>query len=611
MWIGRNQRTFAGIISQFRVMKPARNLLLTIGACLLSLGQLNAQNTPIWTKDINAFPDSAMVIPVRTLVDDADNVLVLSTYYKSDDLGNVVTKINLNKYNEAGDLIWNLIFDNGGIDEPRAFDMALDWAGNSYIAGGFMETSSYQPLLLKVDSSGTIVWLKNSTGSFVYGFFGQIIAKHNRLYLGGQGIAVFNQDGEELWSNNLSPNYIAVDNMGQLIATGYDGDGNSVFRYDSLGSQNLADSAVYYATRIATDKDNNFYLLTSSNQYELVKYNSNGTFAWNRTGFPETPPFGDIGLEVLTDNENDVLVVGLADSIFKFSPAGNLIWQKSMNGLDDYRLKAQIYYNGLLVAGTYYNGTEYEVKAALFNSLGQQNWVAGYNTNPGLQEFMEDMALDNSGVFILANDNQRGKLIKFEAPFSAQEVDYSLVCVDSVWYDPNNPNRITTRLFNGNAAHLNYPSVQIISPSGDTIGNPKNNVDYFAQLSNTYQDYYDSISVTGITDFSNYTFLVSEGFGDTTAVITWCSQTGITEISQLLQVSIYPNPFTEWIIITTNGFQSKAAIFKLYDVAGRALISKKLDSTNHIPREHLSSGLYFYTIENEGKIMQSGKLVAQ
>src|SRR6185295_9516294 len=91
-----------------------------------------------------------------------------------------------------------------------------------------------------------------------------------------------------------------------------------------------------------------------------------------------------------------------------------------------------------------------------------------------------------------------------------------------VWYDPVNPGLINVSVFNGNVSHLNYPSVQIVSPGGDTISNVNNFVNFFAHPGNMYQTYTDTIIVPGITDFTGYTFLMNELFGDTTAVIDWC-----------------------------------------------------------------------------------------
>src|SRR5574339_671482 len=84
---------------------------------------------------------------------------------------------------------------------------------------------------------------------------------------------------------------------------------------------------------------------------------------------------------------------------------------------------------------------------------------------------------------------------------ASAQVNYSLVCVDSVWYS-SNPLFINVRIYNGDTLHMNYPSVQIVSPANDTIGNPSNFVNYFAQLGNTYQTYTDTMTQPGIPDFS-------------------------------------------------------------------------------------------------------------
>lgn len=131
-------------------MKNILHLQLLV-LCILSSLKSHAQSSPVWTHNINALPDPAYVFPVRTLNDAANNVFVLSTYYKT--IGTVTTnKIYLRKYDDSGGLAWGLVYDNNGSGEPRGFDMAIDNGGNCYVAGGLMATPNFQPILLKVSA---------------------------------------------------------------------------------------------------------------------------------------------------------------------------------------------------------------------------------------------------------------------------------------------------------------------------------------------------------------------------------------------------------------------------------------------------------------------------
>lgn len=569
---------------------------------------LNAQDTPAWTRDINAFPDSTSVFPVRVAHDGKNQILVLSTFHKG--TGTPESKIYLKKFDATGGLIWTLVYDNNGNGQPRGFDMTIDQNGYSYIAGGFMAGRS-KPLILKISPEGKIIWMRDSCQSFNTGYLEQVKLKNDRLYFRGAGIACFDTSGNELWSKNLPSNHIAVDNKGQVIVSGEDTSGNLLSRYDKKGVRNFT-STFLVGKRIVTDQNNNIYVLADLPKYFLVKYDSSGIFQWSAESFPPPPPFGDIGLEIMVDYNNNVIIAGLGDSLYKLTPNSKLLWGRSMQGMDVYRLASAITFgNHIAIAGSAYNGTDYYLKAATFNLDGIINWSGTYNSSANLQEFTVDFTIDNSGIYVVENNNQNGTLVKFN-PFFSREIDYRLVCVDSVWYDPVRPNYINARLFNGNPGHLNYPSVQILDPNGDTISNHSNSVNFFAHMGNYFQTYTDSISKKGISDFSSYTFLVSEGFSDTTVKIQWCNKVGIQNVSSSQgPIRIYPNPFSKSFSIDLNSVTTQKVFFKLYDLTGRTLMQTELTPTQVIYRGDLPSGLYFYTIVSEERVVQTGKILAE
>ncbi len=592
-------------------MKKSLHLTLVILFCSLFSLSATAQNAPIWARNITDTIGTATMHPVRTLHDGNNAVFVLSNRLKMTE-----PAIYLKKYDEDGTLLWTLIYNNNTNGQPRGYDMAIDDTGNCYIAGAFEQGFTSKPLLMKVNTLGALVWLKDSitsseTGSLGTGSFDQIILKNKRIYAKGNGIAAFKLNGEEIWSNSNTAFRMAVDSKGEVIVTGSDTANNTVFRYDSIGNMNFSDSSVYYANSIAVDTKNDFYLLSASPEYELVKYSSTGERLWNLKNFPKGAPFGDIGYDILIDNDTNVIVVGLVDTMFKFSPNGKLIWKKPMNGLDGYLISAQITFNNLIaIAGTINVNNQSRLGVATFNLNGDQNWSGFYEGNIGNQEFTVDMSIDNSGIYVLENNDQNTTLVKFESPVFQNPINYNLVCVDSVWYRTSD--NIQIRVFNGNTTIINYPSVQIISPTGDTISNPENTVTFFGQSGNSYQVYEYMITVAGITDFSDYTFLLSEGLKDTTVAITECNRTaGTTNIeTTTISFAIYPNPFRNQFSIHTNAQTEDQMTLKLYDVLGREVLSRVIISGETIDREALPNGLYHYAIEHKNRTLKTGKLIA-
>jgi len=590
-----------------------KNLLcLAVLVLFLSVPEKSvSQSAPVWTRDINAVPDTAYVFPVRVLTDDFNQVLVLSTYWKTISPGVNKSKIYLKKYDPFGNLVWSLIYDHGGIGDPRGFDMAVDPAGNSYIAASLTDSLLSKPLILKITAGGSVAWERDSTTNFSSGGADQIFLRNNFIYFRCDGgIAKLDLNNNEQWSLPVPAGRMMLDHAGQSIVTTHFGNPINLQRFDSTGALNFS-AVTIPARRIAVDSHNDFYVMTDIfPQYELVKFDSAGTFQWSHTFAQLNSPFGDIGYEVLTDYNDDVLVVGVNDSLFKLSPSGNLQWGKSMHGMDSYQVAAKVVFNNLLaVTGSVPDSNGYNLRVATYDLLGNENWVGFYNGNILGQEFAVDLAMDNSGVYVLDNIDNNTTLVKFESPFF-QPIDYSLVCVDSVWYDPTNPIFINVRIFNGNISHMNYPSVQIVSPTNDTIGNPSNFVNFFAHLGNGFQVYSDTITVAGITDFSNYTFLIHEGFGDSTAVISWCLPQGIQPLERS-GIKIYPNPASDMLWLKP-GRLGPSMHLEIFNSQGSKVLVEELEGQPlyTVDVSGFARGIYFIRLA-QGRELFQAKFIRQ
>ncbi len=77
-------------------------------------------------------------------------------------------------------------------------------------------------------------------------------------------------------------------------------------------------------------------------------------------------------------------------------------------------------------------------------------------------------------------------------------------------------------------------------------------------------------------------------------------------------VKIYPNPFSAFTNIEVSGLDLKNGQFKLYDVTGRLIRDETISGNTHVLyKKGLHSGMYFYTIEHDGALLASGKLISQ
>jgi hypothetical protein len=281
-----------------------------------------------------------------------------------------------------------------------------------------------------------------------------------------------------------------------------------------------------------------------------------------------------------------------------------------MSGLDGYQISVKMDGSNLYVAGTVSGFGSGISKVAFFDLNGNESWSATYNGVVNGQEFLTDFDFDANGFYLLENLNQNGRLIKFDNPYFNNPTNFNQVCVDSVWYDATNPNIINVRVFNGSLSFINYPSVQIVAPNGDTISNQHALVSFFGQIYNTYQTYTDTILVTGISDFSNYTFLMGQSFNDTTAIINFCNTTNSLILNSRTEVEIYPNPAVSEILISGMSSLSKNEV-SIVDMQGRKVITEKNVCENKkIDVSSLTKGIYMINVITDGGIF-SQKMIKQ
>lgn len=74
---------------------------------------------------------------------------------------------------------------------------------------------------------------------------------------------------------------------------------------------------------------------------------------------------------------------------------------------------------------------------------------------------------------------------------------------------------------------------------------------------------------------------------------------------------LYPNPGSEYMIIQS-GPQVNGALFSLYDLQGRNLLTSSItESQTRLSATHLPSGTYVWQLQYKGKIIENGKWVKQ
>ncbi len=302
-------------------------------------------------------------------VDPFDNIYATGFFSDSIMIGSVLlpgpNKIFIAKYDSTGNVLWAKEYG----DATVTYDICTDLEGNIYIAGTFTGTTSTfgsftltnnspsytDVFILKLDSSGNILWAKSAGGNnndfasgisvdpfknlYVSGYFSSnMILFDSTTFVNGHPsgldyyLAKYDSSGTLLWATgagdqyNDEPNSLCSDASGNAYITGFFAGPTLV-----IGSTTLTNPAV------------------SIKETFIAKYNSDGTVAWAKSaGGTDYDEAMDIDCDAygnvyqtgwfvsssITFGSFVLPRIGSQDIfITKYDSSGNVIWAKSTGGL--------------------------------------------------------------------------------------------------------------------------------------------------------------------------------------------------------------------------------------------------------------------------------------
>jgi hypothetical protein len=84
-------------------------------------------------------------------------------------------------------------------------------------------------------------------------------------------------------------------------------------------------------------------------------------------------------------------------------------------------------------------------------------------------------------------------------------------------------------------------------------------------------------------------------------------------LDEVIQVKVYPNPFTQNATIEVEGKEYNELQLTVYDVSGRVVLEKQAYSNNKIEltRGNLQPGVYFYQLLGDVTLINTGKIIVQ
>lgn len=257
------------------------------------IAKLSSSGATLWDHVPNSTKNQRFM---DVAVDNESNVIAIG-------LGDNITTLYdviVAKYNASGKQLWNLTWDAGFGQDDEGHALVLDSNDSMYIAGWITNVTSadYDPLLLKLNSTGDFQWIgawHNNSGD---DRFFDITLDGNYLYLVG-------------FTSSFGVGMVDV------LLVKYDLQGKMIWNVTWGGSQGDVGEGV------AVDASHNIYVTGSTQSFGagnqdafLVKFNSAGVKLWNITYGTGDNEFG---YDLAVDNYGYIHLVGKAEQ-----PGGGL-----------------------------------------------------------------------------------------------------------------------------------------------------------------------------------------------------------------------------------------------------------------------------------------------
>jgi hypothetical protein len=314
------------------------------------LMKINNSGDTLWTKTYDG-PGNGMDEALDVVTDVNNNIYVIG-YQRGNGTGTDMATL---KFDTNGQLVWvQSYLSNINTDQTdRGNSLAVDQSGNVYVTGQTdIDASSVNNdnfITIKYGPAGTLIWsvLKNGLGNGTDRPVKLVLDAQNNVFITGRSFNGFDDDyltikysgsnGAVLWEKLLDrthhdrPTDMVINPQnGNVYVTGRSRNINYDYvtvAYNSSGS--LIWQSVYdyldddRATNICLDANANVIVtgqsdfdLTANFNYNIttVKYNGLlGTQLWS-SNYIGTLGTDDIPYDVITDNQNNVYVLGSRDT---------------------------------------------------------------------------------------------------------------------------------------------------------------------------------------------------------------------------------------------------------------------------------------------------------
>ncbi len=591
---------------------------------------------------------------IESKVDASGNIIVTGNrkYGTNDDIRTM-------KFSPSGDTLWTRRFNGTYNSNDRAFAMTTDASGNIFIAGSTGDGSGgYDFLLLKYNSSGILIFASTNDFGVADSYRAITLDNTGNIYVCGPGgdpgtlyfkINKYNPSGVFVWdvagipvNSSEIPFSICADNRGNILACGtlLSSGYSNYFTCKYRASDGMLKWQQTYnqfghnaqASIVKTDNTGGVYVTGyCDNAAEIstihtIKYDSLGNLAFAKVYTSPNSTFA-IASQMELDASGNIFVGGISGSngseysgdfrIIKYNSSGNLEWTASYNSPadsgDDLNKMILDPSGNIYAAGKSYTpGGKFDYSVVKFDQNGNKLWSALYDRAGGYDE-AGGLAIDNSGnIYITGRSNDSGSNVS-----RSVTIKYSQLPAAPVLLSPaNNSSGVLltdTLVWNKTYASVYHLQLSTDSLFGSYIVNDSLISDTLKVVSglNTGTDYW--WRVKGKNSFGTGQW--SEVFKFSTSSFTSISIPNESIPEKFALYNNYPNPFNPSTTISfeiplSRGVSEGRGVLTslvVYDLLGREV--KTLINQNLQPGRYsvsfdagsLATGVYFYRIFAEGE----------
>jgi hypothetical protein len=309
------------------------------------------------------------------ITDNYDNVYITGLIYSSTASNKDIVTAKIDKY---GIQSWLNYINGSKNNEDIGNSLTSDSRGNIYITGQIYDSAYSAMITVKYSNSGSQLWVKKFLAPISYNNRGIDLCIDNNNWVYVFGYSLFTTT---YWD------YILVK---------YDTSGNYIWHR----SLDYGTNQHEVPKKILADSSHNLYLFGEvkyngiKNELGLAKYNSGGTLLWNKSYGGDHEDINPAGSFVLGENGSAYITCGIRNSgkgcdfsTIKTGISGDTVWARYINGLGiNYDEAIDIVTdnnNNLYVLGVTNSVLSTSGKDCLvikYNSSGDSIWKAYYHS---------------------------------------------------------------------------------------------------------------------------------------------------------------------------------------------------------------------------------------